>query len=165
MSCPQSLPGLDPATLRHVFGAFPTGVTAVAGCIDGVPVGVAANSFTSVSLDPPLVSVAMGNGSQTWPRLRGARRLGISVLAEGQEDLCRQLSRTGVDRFAGHGWQVSPYGAVFLDGTAAWLECTIRTEIPAGDHHIVLLDVHRLGADTDTAPLVFHGSRFRRLSS
>jgi flavin reductase (DIM6/NTAB) family NADH-FMN oxidoreductase RutF len=92
---------LQPIELRRVFGAFPTGVTAVAACVDGRPVGLAANSFTSVSLEPPIVSVCIAHTSTTWPVLRRARRLGITVLAAHQEHLGRALAAHGTDRFAG----------------------------------------------------------------
>ncbi|WP_432994294.1 flavin reductase family protein [Dactylosporangium sp. CA-233914] len=154
---------LDSADLRRVFGAFPTGVTAVAALVDGVPLGLAASSFTSVSLDPPLVSVCIARTSGTWPRLRRAARLGVSVLAAHQEHLGRQLSARVADRFAGATWRASRNGEILLDGACAWLDCGIEREIPAGDHDIVLLRVHALDADPDTAPLVFHRSAFGRL--
>jgi flavin reductase (DIM6/NTAB) family NADH-FMN oxidoreductase RutF len=156
---------LDPATLRKAFGAFPSGVTALAGLVGGEPVGMAASSFTSVSLDPPLVSVCVANASATWPLLRRPARLGVSVLGHDQEEACRQLAARGVDRFAGLAWTATDAGAVLLSGASAWLDCSIEREIPAGDHGIVLLAVHRLGADPGMPPLVFHGSRYRRLAT
>lgn len=160
---PKSL-GLDPTTLRRVFGAYPTGVTALAALVDGVPVGMAANSFTSVSLDPPLVSVCVSTASRTWPLLRRAGRLGVSVLGHGQEEASRSLAARGADRFAGLPWHPTRDGAVLLAGVSAWLDCSVEREIRAGDHEIVLLRVHRLGTDPEIAPLVFHGSRYRRLA-
>jgi len=154
---------LRPEHLRRVFGAFPTGVTALAALIDGVPVGLAANSFTAVSLDPPMVSVCLARTSSTWPTLRGAARLGVSVLGAHQEWLCRQLSARGVDRFAGARWRTAADGGVLFDGCSAWLDCSIDREIPAGDHDIVLLRVHNLEADPQVPPLVFHASGYRRL--
>jgi flavin reductase (DIM6/NTAB) family NADH-FMN oxidoreductase RutF len=154
-----------PTDLRRVFAAFPTGVTAVAALADGRPVGLAASSFTSVSLGPPMVSVCIAHTSSTWPRLRTARRLGISVLGEHQDEAGRQLSTPSPDRFAGLAWRTNELGAVFLAGSSAWLDCSIEREIPAGDHDIILLRVHDLAADHGVAPLVFHGSQFRQLSS
>jgi flavin reductase (DIM6/NTAB) family NADH-FMN oxidoreductase RutF len=155
---------LDSATLRKTFGAFPSGVTALAGLVGGEPVGMAASSFTSVSLDPPLVSVCVARSSATWPALRRPARLGVSVLGHDQEEVCRQLAARGVDRFAGVAWTATDDGAVLLAGASAWLDCSIEREIPAGDHEIVLLNVHRLGADPAVPPLVFHGSQYRRLA-
>jgi flavin reductase (DIM6/NTAB) family NADH-FMN oxidoreductase RutF len=157
--------GLDAATLRRVFGAYPTGVTALAALVDGTPVGMAANSFASVSLDPPLVSVCVATASATWPLLRRAERLGVSVLSHEQEHASRSLAARGTDRFAGLAWDPTLDGAVLLAGASAWLECSVEREIRAGDHEIVLLRVHRLGTEPDLAPLVFHGSRYRRLAA
>ncbi|MER7008429.1 flavin reductase family protein [Dactylosporangium sp. NPDC000555] len=154
---------LHPTELRRVFGAFPSGVTAVAALVDGAPVGLAANSFTSVSLDPPLVSVCIARTSTTWPTLRRADRLGVSVLAAHQEHLGRQLSLRGGDRFSGVTWRATRGGEILLDGACAWLDCSIEREIPAGDHDIVLLSVHALDADRSVPPLVFHQSTFGRL--
>ena len=154
---------VDPARLRHVFGAFPSGVAAVAALVDGVPVGITASSFTSVSLDPPLVSVCIGHSSSTWPRLRTADRLGLSILSDAQERAGRQLAGTGVDRFAELPWRATMDGAVLLDGASGWLETSIELQVRAGDHDIVVLRVHDLDADHDVSPLVFHASRFRRI--
>lgn len=160
--------GIEPVTavdqLRQAFGCFPSGVTAVCAETDGVPVGLAASSFTSVSVDPPLVSVCMQHSSTTWPRLRTLPRLGLSVLAEGQDEICARLASKTGDRFAGTDRFTSADGAVFVHGATLWLDCTIHAEVPSGDHDIVLLHIHGLSADPDALPLVFHGSRFRRLA-
>ena len=156
-------PALQPAELRRVFGAFPTGVTAIAALVDGVPVGLAASSFMSVSLDPPMVSVCVAHTSTTWPRLRQVRRLGVSVFGAHQEEACRRFSARGGDRFASLRWRMGDDDGILIDGSSAWLDCSIEQEIPAGDHDIVLLRVHNLDADPTIAPLVFHGSQFRRL--
>lgn len=153
----------DPAMLRQVFGAFPTGVTALAALHGGGPVGLAASSFNTVSLTPPLVSVCIGRSSTTWPLLRTRPRLGVSVLGAHHGAACRQLSARGVDRFAGLGWSATDRGAVLLDEVSAWFECSIEREIGLGDHDLVLLRVHGLQLAADVPPLVFHGSRFRRL--
>jgi flavin reductase (DIM6/NTAB) family NADH-FMN oxidoreductase RutF len=150
--------------LRRVFGAYPTGVAALAGVVDGQPVGMAANSFTTVSLDPPLVSVCVAHSSSTWPVLRDSARIGISVLASGQEDVSRQLAAKGVDRFAGLGRRTTPDGCVLLDGAAAWFDCSIDQQVRAGDHDIVVFAVHDLDVAEGVAPLVFHASTYRSLA-
>ena len=155
---------VDPKHLRQAFGCFPSGVTAVCALIDGQPVGMAASSFTPVSLTPPLVSVCMQDTSETWPRLRARPRLGLSVLAEGQDAACVQLSCKEGGRFTGVEWEPARSGAVFVHGSTAWLECSCYRELPAGDHTIVLLQIDALRAEPARAPLVFHGSRFRRLA-
>ncbi|MEZ0067120.1 flavin reductase (DIM6/NTAB) family NADH-FMN oxidoreductase RutF [Streptacidiphilus sp. MAP12-20] len=149
--------------LRHAFAAFPTGVTALAALADGTPVGLAASSFTSVSLAPPLVSVCVAHSSTTWPLLRDRTRIGVSVLGAHQEDACRQLAAGDGDRFAGLDWTTTADGAVLIEGATAWFDCSIDRIVRAGDHDIALLRVHDLDADHAVAPLVFHASRFHRL--
>lgn len=153
----------DTTSLRTVYGAFPTGVTAIAALIDGPPVGLVANSFTTVSLAPPLVSVCMAHTSSTWPVLRRAERLGISVLGAEHRSICRRLAGPSDERFTGVAWRATPDGAVLLDGAGAWLECSVDKEVRAGDHDIVVLRVHDLHADKAVDPLVFHASTFRSL--
>lgn len=155
----------DPVELRQAYGCFPSGVTALCAIVDGEPIGMAASSFTSVSLTPPLVSVSVQNTSETWPRLRLRPRLGLSVLAEGQDAVCRALADKYGDRFAGVDWEASTDGAVYVNGATVWLDCSVQREVPAGDHTIALLRINGVLARPDAAPLVFHGSRFRRLAA
>ncbi|WP_328535802.1 flavin reductase family protein [Streptomyces sp. NBC_00344] len=154
---------LDPAELRRVFGAFPTGVTAIAALVDGAPAGLAASSFTSVSLSPPLVSVCIAHDSTTWPLLRDRPRLGVSVLGVHQEDAGRQLAARGGDRFAGLDWRATPEGAVLVGGASAWFDCGVEQHVLAGDHDIVLLRIHELDADHSVGPRIFHAGGFRGL--
>ncbi|MFS3129447.1 flavin reductase family protein [Nocardioides sp. Bht2] len=156
---------LDPHALRQAFGVFPSGVVAVAAEVDGTLVGLAASSFTSVSLDPPLVSVSVANTSKTWPDLRRADHLGLSVLAEGHGAACRQLAGDPARRFDGLEVTRSPQGAVTLDDGLARFDCSIYREVEAGDHTIVLLRLHAVEQADDSPPLVFHRSAFTRLSS
>ncbi|SEO98146.1 flavin reductase family protein [Amycolatopsis saalfeldensis] len=154
----------DPVQLRQAYGCFPSGVTAVCALEDGVPVGIAASSFTPVSMDPPLVSLCVQNTSATWPRLRPLPRLGVSVLGQDQNAAARRLAAKDGDRFAELGLTRTDDGGVLVHGAVAWLDCSVHAEVPAGDHAIVLLWVHALRASPEDAPLVFHGSRFRRLA-
>ena len=156
---------LDIQILREAYGAFPSGVTALCAMIDGSPVGMAASSFTSVSMDPPLVSICVANTSSTWPLLRPATRLGVSVLAAGHEAAARGLSAKTGDRFAGLGLEVTDEGAVLIEESAAWLDCTLFDEVPAGDHSMLLLRIEALRTFPDQHPLVFHGSKFRQLAA
>ncbi|WP_107657323.1 flavin reductase family protein [Nocardia suismassiliense] len=159
----QEVAEIDAATLRSAFGRYPTGVVALCALDGETPVGLAANSFTSVSLAPPLVSVCIANESQTWPLLRDRPRLGLSVLADTHAGLCRQLSAKNVDRFAGVPWSAGACGEVLIEGASAWFRCSIHDEVTAGDHRIVVLALHGLTL-FDPEPLVFHGSRFRSLA-
>lgn len=157
-------PPIDGAELRRVYGCYPSGVTAVCAMVDGQPVGMAASSFTSVSVEPPLVSICIQNDSRTWARLKKAARLGLSVLAEDHGDACRSLSRKDGDRFAGVPWMELATGAVVVSKASAWLDCRLRSEVRAGDHTIAVLEVCALDADAAMPPLVFHGSRFHRIA-
>lgn len=156
---------LDGPTLRRAFSCFPSGVTAICGLVDGEPVGMAASSFTSVSLDPPLVLVCVARESGTWARLRSVERLGVSVLSAQQADGCRQLAARDGDRFAGLAWTRTDGGAVTIASSSAWLECEVASEVEGGDHTVVLLRILQLDADPTIEPLVFHGSAFRRLEA
>ncbi|RFS87597.1 flavin reductase [Actinomadura spongiicola] len=150
--------------LRRVYGAYPTGVTVVAGLVGGRPAGIAASSFVPVSLDPPLVSVCVAHTSTTWPLLRGLPRIGISVLAAHQGRVGRRLGSREGDRFAGVDWRSTPDGCVLIEGAAAWYVCSIEHQFRSGDHDIVVLRVHDLDACTGVPPLVFHGGTFRDLA-
>jgi len=157
---------LDPTRLREAFGIFPTGVVAVAARVDGEPVGLAASSFTTVSLDPPLVSINLATTSKTWPDLRRAGHLGVTVLADHHDGVCRQLAGPVDQRFDGVAHTVSDDGALTLDDGLAWFDCTIYREVEAGDHILVLLELHsvqHVERARALAPLVFHRSAFGKL--
>jgi len=151
--------------LKTTFGCFPSGVTAMCAMIDGSPVGMAASSFTSVSLSPPLISICIANSSTTWPLLRSASHLGLSILGAEHEGAARQLASKSRDRFTGLGTDTAESGAIFLEGSSAWLECSVYEEIAAGDHALLLLKVSGVLPFPHVSPLVFHGSAFRQMGS
>jgi flavin reductase (DIM6/NTAB) family NADH-FMN oxidoreductase RutF len=155
----------DPIHLRRTFSYFPSGVVALIAEVEGAPRGLVAATFTvGVSIDPPLVLCAIQNSSETWPMLRRAPTLGISVLAEDQGPLGLQIgSKNRHERFADVPLRSCGSEARFIAGAPVWFECDIHAEYPAGDHAVVLLRVLGLGADPDLRPLVFHGSTFRQL--
>ncbi|MCW2853222.1 MAG: ntaB [Nocardioides sp.] len=155
---------LDPTRLREAFGIFPSGVVAVAAQVDGRPVGLAASSFTSVSLEPPLVSLSVANTSKTWPQLRRAAHLGVTILAAHHGDVCRQLAGPVDARFDGVDVTATQDGAVTLDEGLARFDCTIHREVEAGDHTIVLLELHAVEHADTSLPLVFHRSGFGRMA-
>ncbi|NGO06270.1 flavin reductase family protein [Streptomyces sp. HC44] len=155
----------DDVLLRQAFGCFPSGVTAFCGMVDGAPEGMAASSFTSVSLDPALVSVCVANTSSTWPRLAEASRLGLSVLAGEHRSVARSLASKSGQRFADVDWVATETGAVFVHGATLWLECSIYEVVEAGDHAIVLLKIEALDMYPDVPPMVFHRSGFHGLAS
>lgn len=156
---------VDSTGLRRVFARFPSGVTAICALDDtGRRVGMAASSFVSVSLEPPLVALCVQHTSTTWPRLRDRPRIGLSVLGDGQDRACRQLASKAGDRFADLDLYATEGGALLLHGATAWMDCSIESTVPAGDHDVVLLRVHRQRAHLGHGPLVFHESGFHALA-
>jgi flavin reductase (DIM6/NTAB) family NADH-FMN oxidoreductase RutF len=160
----MSLTELTPAVLREAFGHFPSGIIAIAAEVDGTKVGLAASTFVPVSLDPPLVAFCVQNSSTTWPKLKDLPALGISVLGESHDEAARALAAKTGDRFAGLTTVATSSGAMFIEGTSVWLETAIEQSVPAGDHCVVILRVMDIKVHADVAPIVFHRSKFRRLS-
>jgi flavin reductase (DIM6/NTAB) family NADH-FMN oxidoreductase RutF len=156
----------DPSTLRQAFARFPSGVAALTATVDGLPTGLVASSFTvGVSQDPPLVLFAVQNSSTTWPTLRRSGRIGVSILADSHSVVCRQLASKTGDRFAGLELHHRDGGAVLIGGATLFMDCSIVSETPAGDHAVVLLQVHDIDYTAEVEPLIFHGSTFRQLAS
>jgi 3-hydroxy-9,10-secoandrosta-1,3,5(10)-triene-9,17-dione monooxygenase reductase component len=156
------------ARLRHVLGCFATGVTVVTAVTPDGPVGMVANSFTSVSLDPPLVLFCAGLGSDTWPKIRPVGAFCVNVLGREQEALAHQFSAKGVDRYMAVEHAPGPVGAPRLAGALAQIDCQIFAEHPAGDHLIVVgavvsLELHP-EAESRPAPLIFFRGGFSGLA-
>lgn len=151
--------------LRKAFSMFPTGVVAVCAMEGTTPVGMAVNSFSSVSLEPPLVSVCVANTSTTWPRLKKSANIGISVLGASQEALSRKLSARTGDRFEGVDWTANEDGALFIEGATLWLDCRVQDQLRGGDHEIILFEVLRSHLFPQVSPLVFHQSKYLGLAN
>jgi 3-hydroxy-9,10-secoandrosta-1,3,5(10)-triene-9,17-dione monooxygenase reductase component len=147
---------VDPRLMRDVLGSFASGVTVVTAATDVGPVGFTCQSFSSLSLDPPLVVFAPARSSNTWPRLRGLGRFCINVLAEDQTAVSATFAARTADRFAGVPWRPSRQGQPVLDGVVAWIDCTLWAEYDGGDHTLVAARVLDLGADPVRRPLLFH---------
>ena len=142
--------------MRDVLGHFASGVTVVTALTEDGPIGFTCQSFSSLSLEPPLVVFAPGRRSRTWPRLRGIGRFCVNVLAEGQDAVSQNFARSGTDKFAGVPWTPSAHGSPVLDGVVAWIDGALEAEHDGGDHTIVVARVLDLGADADRRPLLFH---------
>jgi 3-hydroxy-9,10-secoandrosta-1,3,5(10)-triene-9,17-dione monooxygenase reductase component len=150
------------ASFRSVLGHFATGITVITAMDGDEPVGIAANSFTSVSLEPPLVLFCAAKSSSTWPRIRNAGHFMVNVLDEHQEPISQLFAKKGADRFGQIGWRRTERGPI-LDDVHAFLDCTIEAEHDAGDHVIVVGRVHQLGLDAKAGPLLFYQGRYGRL--
>lgn len=129
----------DARALRDAFGAFLTGVTVVT-TVDaaGAPIGFTANSFSSVSLDPPLLLVCLAKTSRNYATLTGAKGFGVNILAEDQKDVSNTFARTVADRFAGVKWRPGPFGYPVFAEVAAWFDCSMHEVVDAGDHVILI---------------------------
>jgi len=150
--------------LRRAFSLFPTGVVAMCGHNGTEPVGMTVNSFASVSLAPPLVSVCIARNSASWAKLNPLPRIGLSILGADQERLSRQLSSRQGNRFDGVKLETGEQSARFIPGATLWLDCAIADRFSGGDHDIILLEVKHTTSFPDIPPLVFHQSQYLGLS-
>ncbi len=147
---------VDPGVMREVLGHFASGVTVVTARTADGPIGFTCQSFSSLSLDPPLVAFAPSRASRTWPRLREIGRFCVNVLAEGQDDVSQNFARSGDDKFAGLRWTPSAHGSPVLEDVVAWIDGELWAEYDGGDHSIVVARVLDLGADPERRPLLYH---------
>lgn len=160
---PASPEVLDPQHFRRVLGHFATGVTVITALDGGEPVGFTCQSFASLSLEPPLVTVSPQRTSTTWPRIRRAGRFCANILAEGQQELGSRFARTGTDKFAGVRWSTSPSGCPVLEDVLAWVDCEVLQEVDGGDHVIAVARVLDLAVLSDEPPLLFFRGSFASL--
>jgi len=154
------LPPFEPALFKAAMGRFTTGVTIVAGIDDGQPVGFTCQSFVSLSIDPPYVAVSPARTSTTWPRIARSGSFCVNVLTDAQEDLCRGFAVSGGPKFDGVDWHPAPgTGSPVIEGSLAWVDCTVELVHDAGDHELILGRVLDLGVG-DGTPLLFFRSHF-----
>ena len=154
---------IAPQALRAVLGRFATGVTIIT-CLDegGARIGLTANSFNALSLDPPLVLWSLRQSSPSLPAFRAARHFAINILADSQVDLSRRFASPTPDKFAEGQWSEGDARVPVLTGAAAVLECERQAEHLAGDHVLFIGQVRRL-VDLAAPPLVFHGGHYHLL--
>jgi flavin reductase (DIM6/NTAB) family NADH-FMN oxidoreductase RutF/DNA-binding IclR family transcriptional regulator len=156
---------IDPALFRETLGHYPTGVAVVTAVAeDGPPVGMVVGTFSSVSLDPPLIAFFPARSSSSFQQLRTAPAFAVNVLAADQEALCRQFAVSGADKFDGVHWRPGPLGSPLLEGVVSWIECTFEQIREAGDHYIVLGLVHALAVERSTPPLLFFQGGYGQFS-
>jgi 3-hydroxy-9,10-secoandrosta-1,3,5(10)-triene-9,17-dione monooxygenase reductase component len=149
----------DQGEYRAVLGHFASGVALITGMHDGHPAGFTCQSFFSLSLDPPLVAMAPGKSSTSWPRASSSGHLCVNILASDQEGLARAFSQSGADKFAGVGWSPAANGAPRLHGALAWIDCEIEEVHEHGDHYLVVARVLDLESNPGQ-PLLFYRGGF-----
>lgn len=160
----EALMPADEASFRTVLGHFATGVTILTAMDGDTPVGIAANSFTSVSLDPPLVLFCAAKSSSTWPKIEAYGKFAVNILGEHQEDVCRVFATSGADRFSRIGWTPSTNGSPLLHDALAFVDCSIEATHDGGDHVIVVGRAHELGVLADGGPLLFYRGGYAKLA-
>jgi flavin reductase (DIM6/NTAB) family NADH-FMN oxidoreductase RutF/DNA-binding IclR family transcriptional regulator len=158
---------IDAKHFRRVLGHFPTGVAVITGIDpEGKPAGMAIGSFTSVSLDPPLVAFLPDKSSSSWPKIEPSGKFCVNILASEQESICRAFAVKGGDKFAQFNWNRSPVtGSPRLDDVVAWIDCEIDQVVDAGDHYIVIGKVLELDVLNPTLPLLFFQGGYGRFTA
>lgn len=157
---------LSAELMRHVLGSFCSGVTVLTALdTTGDPVGFTCQSFTALSLNPPLVAFAPARSSTSWPRIRDAGRWCINVLAADQHGLADAFARSGTDKFRGVALTRRPDGPPALDGAVAWIDCEPWAEYDGGDHTLVAASVRALRTDPNREPLLFYRSSYERVDN
>lgn len=147
---------ISAAEYRHTLGHYPTGVCVITSTHHSHgPVGLVVGSFSSVSLEPPMVGFFPAVSSTSWPRIEATGRFVVNVLSRNQEGLCQRFAAKGGDKFAGLSYQLNERGLPVLDGVVAWIDCTLHAVHEAGDHVLVLGGVNALRIESSAQPLIF----------
>jgi 3-hydroxy-9,10-secoandrosta-1,3,5(10)-triene-9,17-dione monooxygenase reductase component len=146
---------VDGSLYRQVMGQFLAGVTVITAMNEGVPVGMAASSFTSLSMEPPLVLFCPGKNSGTWARIAEAGHYAVNILGAEHESVSRQMASKSDDKFAGLAWHTEASGCPVLDDALGWIDCRTEHIYDGGDHWIVVGRVLALGW-RDGDPLAYH---------
>ncbi len=154
---------IDSAHYRSVLGHFATGITIVTAMGNDGPVGFTCQSFSALSLEPPLIWIAPATSSSTWPLIAEVGSFTVNVLGAEQEPLARAFAKSGADKFAGVGYDLGVSGAPRLHGTLAQIDCTLSSAIAAGDHFSVVGAVVGL-ASAHGAPLLYFRGGFGEFS-
>lgn len=156
---------IDSHTFRETLGLFVTGVTIITTCdTEGRPVGITANSFNSVSLDPPLILWSVGLKARSLPAFQSANHYAVHILRDDQAELSQIFAKSGTDKFDGLDFAMGPDSIPLLPDCAARLVCTSYARHEAGDHILFIARVLSLIADGQAAPLVYHGGKYATLS-
>ncbi len=146
-----------------MLGLFCTGVTVVTSISDDEPVGLTCQSFSSVSLNPPLVMFCPSKTSRAWPLMRQAGFFCVNILSADQQEISNAMATKGAEKFEGVDWRPSPTGAPVIDGVLGYVDCTIDTVHEAGDHYIVVGRVKELamGDALGADPILFFQGQYR----
>ena len=155
---------IDSGEFRNVLGHFPTGVTAVTAVNNGKPIGMAIGSFTSVSLEPPLVAFLPGKESGSWKEIREAGSFCVNVMGQDQMEVCGVMASRAEDKFADVEWSPAGSGSPIISGSIAYIDCDIEMIHDGGDHDSVIGRVLKLEVMDSKSPLVFFQGNYGTFS-
>jgi 3-hydroxy-9,10-secoandrosta-1,3,5(10)-triene-9,17-dione monooxygenase reductase component len=154
---------IDQHEFRTTMGSFASGLTVVAGLDEtGQPAGLTCQSFSSLSIEPPLILVCIGLGSTSWARIEPTGRFGVSILAEEQKEVCAALGRRAEDKFDSIRWHAGDNGSVYIKDALAAIDCRISAIHEAGDHLVVIGKVTDLHVREDGAPLLYYRGSYTK---
>jgi 3-hydroxy-9,10-secoandrosta-1,3,5(10)-triene-9,17-dione monooxygenase reductase component len=156
---------VTPERMREILGHFCSGLTVITAATPNGPAGFTCQSFSSLSLDPPMISFSPARTSSTWPALRAVGRFCINILPAEQSALSSKFARSGTDKFDGVAHHESPLGNPILDHALAWIDCELHEEFDGGDHTIVVGLVKALHANSDAEPLLFFKGAYAQMGS
>jgi 3-hydroxy-9,10-secoandrosta-1,3,5(10)-triene-9,17-dione monooxygenase reductase component len=155
----------DTDEFRSVMSHFASGVVVITGMDGNEPVGMTAQSFVSLSMDPPLILVSPAKTSTSWPRIGSGGKFAVNILGQDHRHLAGAFARSGTDKFAGVDWHLGELGTPVLDDAIAAIGCDLDAVHPGGDHWIVTGRVRTLYSRGDSAePLVFFRAKYRSLT-
>jgi len=154
---------VTPERMRKVLGHFASGLTVVTSWTDDGPVGFTCQSFSSLSLEPPLICLFPSRTSTSWRRIRSAGRFCVNVLQSEQEHISNQFASSGGDKFAGVAYQTSTLGNPLITGALAWIDCELYEEYDGGDHTIAVGRVVAMDPHPEAKPLVFFKGKYHRV--
>lgn len=151
---------LSTERMRQVMGSFCSGVTVITASTADGPVGFTCQSFTSLSMEPPLISFNPMKTSTSWPKIREVGKFAVNILADDQQHVSSSFARSGTDKFAGLEYSYSALGNPVIDGVIAWIDCTLFAEHEGGDHTIVISEVVNMNACDTSQPLLFFRGKY-----
>lgn len=146
--------------VREAHRAFPSGVTVVTACLEGVPVGLAVNAFSSVSMDPPMVLVCVNASSQSHGSLQKSNYLAVNILSKEQKDIAMTFAKSGGEKFSALDWYRGSHGTPIIEGASATFEIKVSQRISAGTHTIFMGEVVDVKVNPENAPMVYSAGGF-----
>lgn len=155
----------DARHFRHVLGGYPTGVSVITSNDGASRHAMVVGTFTSISLDPPLIGFFPGKSSSSWPKIQAIGRFCVNILAADQLGHCNRFASKAADKFVDLAHDESPSGLPILPGVVGWLECTIASVQAIGDHWFVVGAVDALERTSQDSPLLFFGGAYHRLQA